>query len=690
VVYDGAVGHPEPGSQWDLVARHGVTVFGTNPGYLQLCRDTGVEPHSRCDLSTLRLVMSTGAILPAGLFHWVRDSVKTVPVHSTSGGTDIMGAWLLGNPNLPVRAGELQCIGLGLDVAAAPMPGISEGPLPSDVTARGDLVCRRPFPSRPVGLLGDPDRSRFHDTWFSQHPGWWTHGDLVEFTVHGGGRILGRSDGILNVRGIRIGPAEIYAALRGTEGVSEVMAVEQRTPELPGGSRLVLLVRLAPGRELDHDLTARIRKTIRDRCSPSHVPGVIAEVGALPRTRNGKLSERAATDAVNGRPVANRDALQNPESLEALARHPALQHDGGTASVQEAGRLGQLTSLWTHVLGTDVEPDDEFFETGGDSLRGLYLLNAVERQFGVRLPMSSLLVTARTPRQMDEVLEARAAGDPRALLVPLHSADRGRPVFWFPGGGGMSVLAFRPIAAAVGSGPVIGLEARLDGPPPADLAEMVQEYVDAVVAFDPVGPYRLFGFSFGAFAAFEAAHQLAGRGATVDALVLFDAALPLHLTPWQRCRGAVQRAAYHARRLVSLPGEEKLAHLTGALNVARKRVRMAVRPGKAHSWRDHAGGEPDLENVFDARDRHNRLLAERYRHGPLHPWSGPIHLVLAGRTSKSALSPDLDPRMGWRHLARGGLVVHHVSGSHLSMLTGAGVPELAATLRGILAGLADR
>ena len=304
VVYDGSVMYPDIDVIWHLLAREKVTVFGTSPAYLQLTHSGEVEPSKICDLSALRAILSTGAVLPDTAFDWIVEHVRRVPVQSISGGTDIIGCFLLGHPNLPVYAGELQSKSLGLDVRV-----LGAGPI-------GELVCWNPFPSRPIGLYGDPDR--FHDTYFAQNAGLWTHGDRFEWTARETGRIHGRSDGVMNVRGVRIGPAEIHQALAGIETIVESMAVEQRGEELIGGSRILLLLVLARSVALDDALAARVRASIAERCSRAHVPDAIIQVAELPTTHNGKRAERAARDAVNGATIANLDALRNPTSIDAI------------------------------------------------------------------------------------------------------------------------------------------------------------------------------------------------------------------------------------------------------------------------------------------------------------------------------------------------------------------------------------
>lgn len=326
VVYDGSVSFPDVDSLWKVVAEEKVTCFGTSPAYLQFCADAALSPRAQHDLAAIRAVYSTGSVLADRHFPYVRDHIGDVPLQSISGGTDIIGCFLLGNPNLPVYPGEMQCLGLALDVRALDAQGkpVSPHELAADEVVTGELVCAAPFPSRPVGLHGDADGQRFHQAYFAENPGLWTHGDLLELSGRGTARVHGRSDGILNVRGIRIGPAEIYKALEALPQIAEAMAVEQPAPAEPGGTRLVLLVVMKDGAALERPLKLRIKKELSERCSMAHVPAVIAAVSQLPMTHNGKRSERAARDALAGKAPKNRGALKNPESLEAIVAHADL------------------------------------------------------------------------------------------------------------------------------------------------------------------------------------------------------------------------------------------------------------------------------------------------------------------------------------------------------------------------------
>ena len=316
VVYDGPIEGPE--TLWNIVEEEAVTVFGTSPAYLQLCSNLNFVPAKKLRLSQLRSILSTGSILYPQHYDWVRDNVKELALQSVSGGTDIIGCFVLGNPNLPVYRGEAQSRSLGLDVRSLTATEGFGSPA-------GELICANPFPSRPLGFYGDSNGEHFHKAYFSQNLGVWTHGDLVEFTARGGARLHGRSDGVLNVRGVRVGPAEIYRILQDMPEVAEAMAVEQSAQNEPGGSRMVLLVVLHQNSVLNDALALRIRSELARRGSSALVPSRIAQVEALPITHNGKPSEAAARDAVNGRAAGNKDALQNPECLEAIAGHPALR-----------------------------------------------------------------------------------------------------------------------------------------------------------------------------------------------------------------------------------------------------------------------------------------------------------------------------------------------------------------------------
>jgi len=258
-----------------------------------------------------------------------------------------------------VYRGESQCRSLGYDVQAWRGSALPAGQGSASSCAATVSVAA-------LGLFGDADGSRFHATYFSQNAGLWTHGDYIEFTGDGTARLHGRSDGVMNIRGIRIGPAEIYRVLQDIPAIREAMAVEQATPAAPATARMVLLVVLQPDRRLDGDLVRTIRRELGRRLSAAHVPEVIADVAALPVTHSGKRSERAAHDALNGKPLRNRDALRNPDCLELIRRHPALTaRSDAVAPAQGGSWEARLQAIWERLFNlSPIAVDDNFFELG--------------------------------------------------------------------------------------------------------------------------------------------------------------------------------------------------------------------------------------------------------------------------------------------------------------------------------------
>jgi len=310
VLYDGAPLAPARDVLWRLAASERVTVFGTSARYLATCEKEGLEPGRDHDLSALRAILSTGSPLAVHSYDYVYHRIRPeVHLASISGGTDIISCFALGNPTLPVWRGELQCRGLGMAVDVFDPAGRSL------VGAPGELVCTRPFPSMPVGFWNDPDGSRYRGAYFDHFPNTWRHGDWAELTVHDGLIIHGRSDATLNPGGVRIGTAEIYRQVEQLPEVVESLVVAQ---DWEDDVRIVLFVRLRDGVTLDDALAERIRREIRANTSPHHVPRKILQVPDLPRTINGKLSELAVRAAIHNRPVGNRDALANPEALDAF------------------------------------------------------------------------------------------------------------------------------------------------------------------------------------------------------------------------------------------------------------------------------------------------------------------------------------------------------------------------------------
>ena len=314
VLYDGSPSHPSLDGLWDLADELDLTLFGTSAKWLDACRKADLHPRQAHDLTSLRTVGSTGSPLAPASFAWVYQEVgdPTEGVHlaSVSGGTDICGGFVTGDPTRPVYSGEIQGPALGLDVDVV---GDDGAHLPA---GQGELVCRNGFPSVPLGFWGDHDGSRFAAAYFERVPGMWAQGDFAEWTPRSGVVISGRSDATLNPGGVRIGTAEIYRHVEAFDEITEALADGQPWDD---DTRVVLFVRLTEGAHLDDDLRARIKDRLRRECSPRHVPARIVAVADIPRTRSNKIAEMAVADVLAGRPVRNTEALANPEALDLYA-----------------------------------------------------------------------------------------------------------------------------------------------------------------------------------------------------------------------------------------------------------------------------------------------------------------------------------------------------------------------------------
>ncbi len=319
VLFDGSPFAPAPTAMFDLADELDLTFFGTSAKYLDAAHKAGVRPRETHRLTSLRTVASTGSPLSAEGFAYVYDDIKPdVHLASISGGTDIVGCFVLGDPTRPVHAGEIQGPALGMAVDVFDEEGRSLAGAPGE---RGELVCTRPFPSMPAAFWGDEDGTRYKAAYFERFPGIWAHGDFASWSEHGGMVIHGRSDATLNAGGVRIGTAELYRQVEQLDEIAESLAIGQPWDD---DTRIVLFVRMASGQVLDDALRDRIRRLLRDNLSPRHVPARIVEVSDLPRTRSGKLVELAVADVVSGRDVRNREALANPEALDQFHDMPEL------------------------------------------------------------------------------------------------------------------------------------------------------------------------------------------------------------------------------------------------------------------------------------------------------------------------------------------------------------------------------
>jgi acetoacetyl-CoA synthetase len=312
VLFDGSPGHPSLDVLWDLAADAGVTTFGTSAAYIAGCMKAGIKPADGRDLSALKAVGSTGSPLSPDGFEWVYDELGSDTwLMSTSGGTDVCTAFVCGAPVLPVYLGEIQARALGAAVESWDPAG---NPLIDDV---GELVITQPMPSMPIFLWGDQDGSRLIDAYYAMYPGIWRHGDWIRITPRGTVIIYGRSDSTINRGGVRIGTAEIYAAVLDVDEVLDALVVD--LPREGTDGWMPLFVVLREGAMLDDALVSEIRRRIREDCSPRHIPNEIRQIASVPRTLSDKVLEVPVKRILMGVPAeqaASRESLANPEALD--------------------------------------------------------------------------------------------------------------------------------------------------------------------------------------------------------------------------------------------------------------------------------------------------------------------------------------------------------------------------------------
>ena len=342
LLYDGHPGHPRPDVLWQMAEAAGVTFFGASPAYADLLAKAGLVPGEKYDLSALTGLMLAGSPVSAECGAWFYRNVKRdLWLHVGSGGTDVCTGFTGGTPTLPVYAGEHQARNLGVAAFAFNAQG---EPVTGEV---GEMVITQPMPSMPVRMWNDDDGRLYRQTYFADFPGVWRQGDFFKVNERGGCFVLGRSDATLNRHGIRIGTAEVYAALESVTQLSDALIVNL---DLPGGGFFMpLFVTLDDGAALDDTLRRTITDRLRSQYTARHVPDRIIQVPAIPVTLTGKKMEVPVRKILLGVPrdeAANRNAMANPASLEAFAEYARTQQDyrvgGEREPLDEAGQPDRL------------------------------------------------------------------------------------------------------------------------------------------------------------------------------------------------------------------------------------------------------------------------------------------------------------------------------------------------------------
>jgi acetyl-CoA synthetase len=316
VIYDGAPDYPAPDRLWDFCSRHGVGILGVSPSLIRALSACGDDLPARHDLSALRILASTGEPWNPDPWRWLFEKVGggRLPIINYSGGTEISGGILMGNPLLPIKPCSFPapCPGMAADVvdeAGRPLRG-----------GVGELVIRKPWIGMARGFWQDPER--YLECYWSRWPGLWVHGDWAQIDGDGHWYILGRSDDTLKIAGKRVGPAEVESILVGHPQVIEAAVVG--VPDRKKGQAMVAFCTIVteelpdwgPGGDLAEDLRNRVAAELGKPLKPDR----IHFVHALPRTRNAKVMRRVIRAAFLGEDPGDVTALENPSSLEEIKK----------------------------------------------------------------------------------------------------------------------------------------------------------------------------------------------------------------------------------------------------------------------------------------------------------------------------------------------------------------------------------
>ena len=308
LLFDGFPMYKKDDLLFEIASEEKVTLFGISAKYIDALNNNGVVPKNNHDLSKLKTICSTGSPLSEDGFRYIYDKIKKdVHLSSISGGTDIVSCFVLGNLFQPVYAGEIQNKGLGMDVDIFDEKGFSIQ------NTKGELVCKKPFPSMPIKFWNDEGDKKYKAAYFEKYKNVWHHGDFAKITNNGGFIIFGRSDTTLNPGGVRLGTAEIYNEVEKFKEIQESIVIGQ---SWKNDIRIILFVVLNKGYNLTDEIKDKIKKAIKTNASPRHVPSKIISILEIPKTKNGKLVELAVKQTVEGEIIKNLEALANPDSLK--------------------------------------------------------------------------------------------------------------------------------------------------------------------------------------------------------------------------------------------------------------------------------------------------------------------------------------------------------------------------------------
>jgi len=308
LLYDGSPFFPNNEYLFDIAEKEKITFFGTGAKYIDYLKQNKIIIKDKYKLSKLKTIASTGSPLVQESFEYIYSNLKNdLHLASISGGTDIVSCFVIGNPNMNVYSGEIQCAGLGMDVDIFDEKGNSIK------QKKGELVCKTPFPSKPIYFWNDKDNKKYLDAYFKKYKNVWHHGDFCEKTENNGFIIYGRSDATLNAGGVRFGTAELYRVVEKIDHISECVAAEH---DLYNDTEVILFIKMQSKFNLNEDLIKLIKLEIKSNLSPKHVPGKIFQVKDIPKTKSGKIVELTIKKIINGLDVENKNTLVNPDCLK--------------------------------------------------------------------------------------------------------------------------------------------------------------------------------------------------------------------------------------------------------------------------------------------------------------------------------------------------------------------------------------
>ena len=316
-LFDGAPVYPKIDILLEYCQNKKINLFGVSAKYIDHLKNEKYNSKN-LDLSSIKIITSTGSPLAEESFKYVYDNIKRdVHLASIAGGTDLVGCLVLGNLYSNVYMGEIQGQSLGIDVDVFTDKGesVKDG-------EKGELVVKKPFPSMPVKFWGDDDGQKYHKAYFNRFKNIWHHGDFIERTLNNGFIMRGRSDATLNPGGVRIGTAEIYQQVEDIDFITEGLVVGQ---DYKDDVRIILFITTKNNEELDDKKIKSIKSRIRKNCSPKHVPSIIIKVPEIPRTKSGKIVELAVRKVIHGETINNKEAIANPEALKYFENIPQLK-----------------------------------------------------------------------------------------------------------------------------------------------------------------------------------------------------------------------------------------------------------------------------------------------------------------------------------------------------------------------------